>query len=219
MSHSSRWLEVLFWQSFEEAFCAPKVRLKWYGFKAFPSRSSHCSGGLFPQYSGCSRAGGQQFRLESGCGGATQHLSGGCVLHACDWSRDAHYENLATKTLECVQNLRNLCVLDWLTSGDPGGSILFMCCLDSWEKRKHLNKFPGNRRKMPDSPWTVPGWSRDNPVKIMFVRFLVYGFFFFFLALIASPQKQQSRSRIGPKVVSGRPFEVGQNAEFSTLWT
>ena len=38
----------------EEAFCAPKVRLKWYGFKGFPSHSSHCSGGLFPQYSGVS---------------------------------------------------------------------------------------------------------------------------------------------------------------------
>ena len=25
--------------------------MKWYGFKGFPSHSSHCSGGLFPQYS------------------------------------------------------------------------------------------------------------------------------------------------------------------------
>ena len=50
-SHSFGWLAVLVWQYFEEAFCAPKVRLKWYGFKGFPSQSSHCSGGLFPQYS------------------------------------------------------------------------------------------------------------------------------------------------------------------------
>ena len=28
--------------------------MKWYGFKGFPSHSSHCSGGLFPQYSGVS---------------------------------------------------------------------------------------------------------------------------------------------------------------------
>ena len=56
-SHSSRCLEVLVWQYFAEAFCAPKVRLKcqkWYGFKGFPSHGSHCSGGLFPQYSGVS---------------------------------------------------------------------------------------------------------------------------------------------------------------------
>ena len=26
--------------------------MKWYGFKGFPSHSSHCSGGLFPQDSG-----------------------------------------------------------------------------------------------------------------------------------------------------------------------
>ena len=32
----------------------PVLRLKWYGFKGFPSHSSHCSGGLFPQYSGVS---------------------------------------------------------------------------------------------------------------------------------------------------------------------
>ena len=51
VSHSSRCFSVLVWQYFEEAFCAPKVRLKWYGFKGFPSHSSHCSGGLFPQYS------------------------------------------------------------------------------------------------------------------------------------------------------------------------
>ena len=31
-----------------------KVRLKLYGFKGFPSHSSHCSWGLFPQYSGVS---------------------------------------------------------------------------------------------------------------------------------------------------------------------
>ena len=47
-SHSSRCLAVLVWQYFEEAFCTPKVRLKWSGFKGFPSHSSHCSGGLFP---------------------------------------------------------------------------------------------------------------------------------------------------------------------------
>ena len=35
-SHSSGCLEVLVGQYFEEAFCAPKVRLKWYGFKDFP---------------------------------------------------------------------------------------------------------------------------------------------------------------------------------------
>ena len=28
--------------------------MKWYGFKGFPSHSSHCSGGLFPQHSGVS---------------------------------------------------------------------------------------------------------------------------------------------------------------------
>ena len=44
-SHSSRCLQVLVWQYFEEALCALKVRLKWYGFKGFPSHSSHC--GLF----------------------------------------------------------------------------------------------------------------------------------------------------------------------------
>ena len=35
-SHCSCCLEALIWQCFEEAFCAPKVRLKWYGFKGFP---------------------------------------------------------------------------------------------------------------------------------------------------------------------------------------
>ena len=35
-SHSSRCLAALVWQYFEEAFCAPKVRLKWYSFKGFP---------------------------------------------------------------------------------------------------------------------------------------------------------------------------------------
>ena len=33
-----------------------KYGLKWHGFKDFPSHSSHCSGGLFPQYSGGSPA-------------------------------------------------------------------------------------------------------------------------------------------------------------------
>ena len=47
-SHSARCLEVLAWQYFEEAFCAPKVRLKWYSFKGVPSHSSHFSGSLFP---------------------------------------------------------------------------------------------------------------------------------------------------------------------------
>ena len=46
-THSSRCLAVLVWQYFEEAFCARKVRLKWYGFKGFPSHGSHCSGGPF----------------------------------------------------------------------------------------------------------------------------------------------------------------------------
>ena len=45
-SHSSRCLEVLVSLYFEEAFCAPKVWLTWYGFKGVCSHSSHCSGGL-----------------------------------------------------------------------------------------------------------------------------------------------------------------------------
>ena len=50
-SHSSCCLEAVLWQYFEEAVCAPKVRLKWYGFEGFsPDHSSHCCGGLFPQY-------------------------------------------------------------------------------------------------------------------------------------------------------------------------
>ena len=50
---------------FEDAFCAPKVRLKWYGFKGFPSHSSHWSGGLFPQFSGVSPVSAGNF-LEGG---------------------------------------------------------------------------------------------------------------------------------------------------------
>ena len=55
--------------AFEEAFRAPKVRLKWYGFKGFPSHSSHCSGGLFPQYSGVSPKTSGNFKSQEGCGG------------------------------------------------------------------------------------------------------------------------------------------------------
>ena len=46
-SHRSHRLEVLVLQCFEVAFCAPKVRLKWYGFKGIGSHSSSCSGGFF----------------------------------------------------------------------------------------------------------------------------------------------------------------------------
>ena len=49
-------LPVLVCQYSEEAFCAPKVRLKWYGIKGIPWHSSHCFGGLIPQYSGGSPA-------------------------------------------------------------------------------------------------------------------------------------------------------------------
>ena len=53
-SHSSRCLEVVLWQCFEEVFCAPKVRLKRYGFRGVPSHHSHCCGpgALVPQHSG-----------------------------------------------------------------------------------------------------------------------------------------------------------------------
>ena len=36
---------------FDPHFCAPKVQLKWYGFKGVPAHSSYCSGDLIPEYS------------------------------------------------------------------------------------------------------------------------------------------------------------------------
>ena len=49
-----------------------------------------------------------------------------------------------------------------------------MCCRFLGEKGKHINKIP---RKSQKSAGTVPGLSRDNPVKIMFMCFVVYWFF------------------------------------------
>ena len=55
------------------------------------------------------------------------------------------------------------------------GSNLFMCCLYVGERGKHINKkILGNLRKMPGLSRDYPG---DNPVKCLFMCFVVYWFF------------------------------------------
>ena len=54
------------------------------------------------------------------------------------------------------------------------GVKLFMCFPFSWEKGKHINKIP---RKSQEKAGRVPGQSRDNPVKFLFMCFPVYWFF------------------------------------------
>ena len=60
------------------------------------------------------------------------------------------------------------------------GVKLFMCFPFSLGKKgKHINKISWkSQEKGRDNPGTVPGQSRDNPVKILFLCFLVYWFFF-----------------------------------------
>ena len=71
-----------------------------------------------------------------------------------------------------------------IVPGTGWGSNLFMCCLLGekgethllGEKGKHMNEIPSKSR---ENAGTVPAHSRDNipdnPLNILFMRFLVYG--------------------------------------------
>ena len=73
-----------------------------------------------------------------------------------------------------------------IVPGMSGGLFVFMCCpfffLGGGGKGKHINKIP---RKSEEKAGTVLGQSQDNPVKIMFVCFVVYCF--------SCPQKESGK--------------------------
>ena len=60
-----------------------------------------------------------------------------------------------------------------IVPGMGGGQIGLCVALVLGEKGKHINKNP---RKFHENAGTVPGQSRDNPVKNLFMCFLVYWF-------------------------------------------
>ena len=68
------------------------------------------------------------------------------------------------------------------------GVKLFMCFPFSWGKREtHKQNSQEISGKGRESPGTVPGESRDNPVKLLFTCLLVYCFFFSFLMVLEGP--------------------------------